>query len=434
LNHKKTVRKKKKRKNIFFRTFQKIRKFYYSIFSGSSAPKEFRPYLGPKASDEEIEDHKFENTRANLKKYTRKSQKQKSSLNFSIKKWANKFIPDRASTKKRRHKKKLKRRKARKLRKLQRITFIRNYYPQYKRTAEDRIEPSRENNAEGKDKFRHISYFTYTVNSVASFLTAYLFVYIFYQFAVLIVASNYKLDSILFYYDLAFNDFSPLWNRKNIIIVTFAGPFLSLIFGFLFLRYIAIRPKISKQLKLLSLWIGLHGFNFFLGAFASGVSFDEGFGYVPAWLFLNIFWKILLSMFFLFLLGVVGYYATPKFLDTSYSLSRVSAKVKQKFLIAQVFLPWLVGSFIIFLVKIPSNMPYDVGILITLLFAVIPILFNTKARPTRDFKVEKKPNNFNYLLLLLTVSLLLLYRLGLNNGLHFELFYDFIFTLDITPL
>jgi len=182
------------------------------------------------------------------------------------------------------------------------------------------------------------------------------------------------------------------------------------------------------------LWIGLHGFNFFLGAFASGVSFDEGFGYVPAWLFLNIFWKILLSMFFLFLLGVVGYYATPKFLDTSYSLSRVSAKVKQKFLIAQVFLPWLVGSFIIFLVKIPSNMPYDVGILITLLFAVIPILFNTKARPTRDFKVEKKPNNFNYLLLLLTVSLLLLYRLGLNNGLHFELFYDFIFTLDITPL
>jgi predicted lysophospholipase L1 biosynthesis ABC-type transport system permease subunit len=86
------------------------------------------------------------------------------------------------------------------------------------------------------------------------------------------------------------------------------------------------------------------------------------------------------------------------------------------------------------MVKIPSNMPYDVGILITMLFAVIPMLFNLRARPTRAFKIDRKPNTFNYWILVISLATILLYRIGLNNGLHFELFYDFIFSLDITPL
>jgi len=427
--------KKTKKKN---RTIGFIRKFtdglkstFKRLFNLTPRkPKEYRPYLGPKSAIVDAEDIQGQEV-SKKKKKKRTSLIKKPSF---LKTLSKDLEIKRELNKKRKRKKRAQKKRNRQLRREKRIDFIRKYYPQYKRTAEDWIDFSLEDSAEEKEKLRHGSYFLYTVNSVASFIIAYLFVYIFYQFAVLIVASNYKLDSILFYYDLAFNDFSPLWNRKNIIVVTFAGPFLSLIFGFLFLRYIAIRPKISKQLKLLTIWIGLHGFNFFLGAFASGVSFDQGFGYVPAWLFVNIFWKILLSMLFLFLLGVVGYYSTPKFLDTSYSLSRVSEKVKIKFLVAQVFLPWIIGSLIIFLVKIPSNMPYDVGILITMLFAVLPMLFNKRARPTRDFKIEKAPNRFNLWILILTVGFLLLYRIGLNNGLHFELFYDFIFTLDITPL
>jgi len=427
---KKTYEKNSKRSpGIFGRIINRLKNAFDNLMNQfAPKPKEYRPYLGPESVKEDEEERRYQEKIRRRNK--RKSDTKKPGF---LKILSRDLEIKREIKRKKRHKKRVLKKRKKELNREKRIDFIRKYYPQYKRTAEDWIELSWEDNAEEKEKFRHGSYFTYTVNSVASFIVAYLFVYIFYQFAVLIVASNYKLDSILLYYDLAFNDFSPLWNRKNIIIVTFAGPFISLIFGFLFLRYFAIRPKINKQLKLLMLWVGLHGFNFFLGAFASGVSFDEGFGYVPAWLFMNIFWKILLSMLFLFLLGVAGYYAAPKFLDTSYSLSRVSPKLKMKFLVAQVILPWIIGGIIIFLVKIPSNMPYDVGILITMLFAVIPILFNNKARPTRDFKVEKNPNKFNYGMLLLTVGLLLLYRLGLNNGLHFELFYDFIFSLDITP-
>jgi len=137
-----------------------------------------------------------------------------------------------------------------------------------------------------------------------------------YQITVLIVASNWNLDSVLFYFDLAFNDYSPLWKRFNIIIVTFSGPLISLLIGILFLKVFANRPKVKGFLKLFFIWVALHALNLFFGAFSSGVSFDEGFGYVAAWIYLNIFWQIFISLIFLFILGLIGYYTASKFLET----------------------------------------------------------------------------------------------------------------------
>lgn len=393
------------------------------------APIEYRPYLGPESV---VDDPEEKRLREKIHKKQLK-KKPKSGKPGFFKRYSMRMEEKRNRRRKRKHKKRIKKNQIRSVKKENRIEYIRKFFPQYKRTSEDWMNLSWEDDSDEREKFRHGSYFKYVVNSVVLFIIAYLAVYILYQFSVLVVAANWKLDSVLLYYDLAFNDYSPLWNRRNIILVTFSGPFLALILGFLFMRYFSKRPKFSKKVRLFMLWMGLHGFNFFLGAFASGVSFDEGFGYVPAWLFMNIFWKILLSMTFLFLLGVIGYHSVPRFLDTSYSITRVKSHNKNKFLFSQVILPWIIGSVIIFLIKIPNNMPYDVGILITMMFAVIPVLFNTRARPTHDFKVEKKPNTFNYMMMVVMVVAVLLYRIGLDNGLHFELFYDFIFTLEVNP-
>jgi len=391
--------------------------------------KEYRPYLGSESTYQEADEHSSGST---IRKY-KKKKRRILSFNF-IKRYLSELQKRRQLKQKQKHKKKRKKRYQRAKKSEQRIKYIQRFFPQYKKPKEDSTELLLDEEPEEKEKSRHANYLKYLVNSLVLYIVAYLLIYMLYQLAVLIVASNWKLDSILFYYDLAFNDFSPLWNRRNIIIVTFSGPFLSLILGFLFMRYFARRPKYSKQARLFMLWIGLHGFNFFLGAFASGVSFDEGFGYVPAWLFMNIFWKILFSMIFLFLLGVVGYYSVPRFLETSYSRKRIRQPNKNKFLLFQVALPWIIGSLIIFLVKIPSNMPYDVGIMITMLFGVVPIFFNKRAKPTKHFKIEKRGNQFNYLMIAVVIAIILLYRIGLNNGLHFQLYYDFIFSLKVVPI
>ncbi len=406
--------------------------FQTSLFE-KSAPKEYRPYLGPDASEEEIEEHKLENTRDSLKNYSKK-RKRRFSFDLGIKRWKRKYQKRKEDSKKRKYKNKIRRKKAKAQKKQQRVDFIRRFMPQYKKSSVISVEFSQDDAAEEKERSKFKGYFSYVVNSTILFLVAYLLVYMIYQITVLVVASRWNLDSVLFYYELQFNNFSPLWNRMNIIITTFSGPAICLLIGILFMRYLSGRPNLKKSVKLFFLWLGIHGYNFFLGAFASGVSFDKGFGYVAAWMYMNVFWQIFISLIFLFLLGMIGYYAAPKFLDTSYSSTRVKHENKFKFLAYLVFLPWLIGSLVIFLVRVPSNMNYDTGNLITLVMAVTPVLFNRHAKPTKNFKMEKKPNRLNYWMIVVFAAIYTLYRWGLNKGLLVDLNYKFIFNLDITPI
>ncbi len=104
-------------------------------------------------------------------------------------------------------------------------------------------------------------------------------------------------------------------------------------------------------------------------------------------------------------MGIIGYYSASKFLDTSKSAFRVKQENKGKFLLFQAVLPWLIGSLIIILVKIPNNMPYDTGNLVTLIFAVVPVLFNRYARPTVSFEKERKPTKIKWLYIVIFLSI-----------------------------
>jgi hypothetical protein len=79
-------------------------------------------------------------------------------------------------------------------------------------------------------------------------------------------------------------------------------------------------------------------------------------------------------------------------------------------------------------------MPYDASNLITLVFAIAPVLVNRHARPRITFEGERKPTQVKWNLVAIFLILLLAFRIGLNNGLHVALFYKFTFSLEITPL
>ena len=416
--------------------WSRLRRFVGKLFRPkTSSFKGYRPYLGSNSQD----GNSTENPELIHTKHKKRHRRHHSKGNYFLKQLGFGSLVKRwEKYKKKRYKQKLKnkqkrihhRRKARE----RRIAFIRRYLPNYKKKEVVTVEFSHHYHHEDEEKQNLKGYLSYTANSTAYFILAYLILYLLYQITVLVTASHFKLDSVLFYYDLAFNDFSPLWNRNNIIIVTFSGPFIALIIGVLFFKVFTNRSKLKKSAKLFLLWIGIHGYNLFLGAFAAGVSFDEGFGYVPAWLFWNVFWQISVSLIFLFILGMISYYSAPKFLDTSYSQTRIRKKNKFKFLFFQVVLPWAIGALIIFLVKIPNNMPYESSTLLTLAFATVPVLFNRNAKPTKNYKTEKRSGKVKIWLLVMVVAALVLYRIGLNNGLHISLFYDFIFKIDIKPV
>lgn len=269
--------------------------------------------------------------------------------------------------------------------------------------------------------FKTNKYSFFFFNSLFLFLSAYILVYLLYQFTVLLSASLWKLDSVLYYWDLAFDDYSRRWNKWNIIAITFSGPFISIITGIIFLKVLFNIETLKASMRHLILWIALHGFNRFLGGFIAGVMTDEGFGYVVNWLYIPEFYKILFMILAVFLLGVIGYFSTRQFLDVSGSFHYIRKANRKAYLFSQAVLPSIVGSILLIIIKLPNNPPYETIIVGTFIFLTIPTLFNFRAKPTPVYTAEKLKYKFYYKYFLIFIILILFYRVVLDSGLHFKI-------------
>lgn len=274
----------------------------------------------------------------------------------------------------------------------------------------------------------------YIFNSTLIFIITYIIVYFIYQLTIILNASLFNIDSILYYFTLDFDDFSPLWTRLNIIFITFSGPFISLVIGLFLFNYLFKLKRFKSLQKLFILWMSLHAFNHFAGALIFGIATKDGFGYVVEWLFLGIVLKFLLVFIAFFILVIIGYQSTPKFLSTSNSLDRVRVGVRNTFLFNQAFLPWLLGSIILLIIRIPNNFnyPYETFMFFSFAFIIIPVFFNDMAKPYRIYKKVQRKYSLNIGYIFLFLLLLTAFRIGLDNGLHFIITIDCSF--NIVPL
>ncbi len=262
---------------------------------------------------------------------------------------------------------------------------------------------------------------TISINSILVFLIAYTLSYLFYWLTCMLVASWYGLDSTLYFYDLKFNDHSPLWSRFNILLVTGVPPFFCLFLATFLYQVVFHKKRYVGLQKLFILWTAFHLFNHFFGAFPAGIITDEGFGYVAAWLYMNTAFKFLFSLLSLFGLGVIGFYSAKHVLETSDSLHRIKNEHKLSFMLFQLAIPWFIGTIILLLLRSPQNFqyPYETLMLFTFVFLVIPPFFNEKVKPELNLLKIKKKRTINLGYLSMMLVLLAFLRIMLGIGLHF---------------
>jgi hypothetical protein len=277
-----------------------------------------------------------------------------------------------------------------------------------------------------KRQRRRLAFFS--INSVVLFVLTYLIAYLTYQLAVMIAASRYGINSILLFYEVFFpvGNYSDKWNSFNIIIITFLGPLVSVILGSVYLLLYVRQERIMGLKKLFYFWLGFHSINFFLGAFIGGVITQQGFGYVIAWMFLPTVIKFGLSIICLFTLGLIGFFYTMYFMESSGSFFWTSKSNRLIFLLFSSFLPWLGGSIFIFLLKYPRVLPqhenivvYDSIIYASMFFVIAGMFANFKAQPVFDKTTRKEGRRINWIYLVILLGLLVIFRLGLNTGLYY---------------
>jgi len=107
LESKKRIKYKKKPRTFSKKLFHKFRRFFTRLFSWESEPAEYRPFLGPDATKEQVEKQKFENTRANIRKYTKRQRKRKKSITETLKKLSREWNPFLFERKKKKEKRKI---------------------------------------------------------------------------------------------------------------------------------------------------------------------------------------------------------------------------------------------------------------------------------------------------------------------------------------
>lgn len=284
-----------------------------------------------------------------------------------------------------------------------------------------------EEEAKKQDTINYGKYATISANSIFIFIIAYITVYLTYQFAVIFTASLFRIDAVLYYFEVLFpiGNSSTLWSPLNIIAITLSGPLACLIAGIIYYRFLLYNKKITDNIKLFGFWLTVLSFALFFGAFVSGIITGQGFGYVADWMFFNTFIRILLSLILLFILVVIGYYLSRYFFETSPQPLR--SKNRIAFYLSQGILPLLICIPLLYTIKIPYKTPqhenildYDMVALCSVLFSVIPVFFNRNAKPRNlPGKESRKKRNISVKYLLIMLLLLIAYRIGLIWGLHF---------------
>ena len=284
-----------------------------------------------------------------------------------------------------------------------------------------------ENVVKKKKSFR--AYLKPAINSTSLFVLAYLIVWFTYQLGVMIQASFSDIDSVLYYYEVMFpiGNYSQLWSQFNIILITAAGPMLSVLMGIIY-RYVFLgRTNPGNQMRLLLVWLYLLSMAFFFGAFVAGIITNQGFGYVAGWLYMNIVFRIGISLIFLFILAFLGWKSVRFLPEVSGSDS--FKRNHKAFVISRLSIPWLTGSVLMLLLKHTSFVPqhaniyeYDMIIIGSMLFPVAAAIFNKRERP-HLYKNPHRSTSTKTIVIWAIAAILvaLLVRFGLARGLYLQL-------------
>ncbi len=284
---------------------------------------------------------------------------------------------------------------------------------------------------EAKIKVPLKSYVWPVLNSTALFMIAYQVSWFVYQGAVMLVASVNHIDSVLYYYEVMFpaGNSSTRWNMMNIIFITLAGPMISLIFWAIYRFVILKRYHPGAQMRLLLVWLSLNSMMLFFGAFIGGAITQEGFGYVTNWLQMNVAIKILFSIIFVLAIILLNWKIVKSLPETA-GLDTWKND-RYGFVLSRLIIPWFIGGAIMVLLKLTGQTPqhesifyYDAINITTLLFAVVPPLFNSTTQPHLARNKRKYPRIHRSsiaLWLIIAIAFVLLVRIGFSYGLHFQL-------------
>ena len=229
---------------------------------------------------------------------------------------------------------------------------------------------------------------------------------------------------VWYYYQLKFPlyTYSNLYTRAALVTIFGSGPAVSLVLAIVFMRLFFYKNLYSKSFQLFYLWGIINGLNMFFGAYIVGFLTRTEFIYTSEWLLMSSVFdveEIIFTTLSLAIMVLAGRQLTSMFLVSSGSVTLVTPEYRLFFIICQLFLPWMAGGVIFFLITTPT---YYIPFLLKTItpgLLLIPSLFTYNSLRNENIHSSGliRRNYFRWGILIVVVALLFFYRVVLNFGL-----------------
>lgn len=259
------------------------------------------------------------------------------------------------------------------------------------------------------------------LHGVAYFLTAYFITYGLYNVGRAFAGWINDVSMRIYYYD-TLPLFDPnLWTPTLVKMIYSFGPLMS--FFILILLIMILKHVVSEQgrLRLLLVYMILISAAFSIGEAGVSTFADGGFSYFYAWSWLSNGTKSISFITSLILLVLIGRIEQNAMLFTSTSfIELLPNRAFRAYLRYQYIIPTIISIVIIYLVKFPSMLNFELielsSIVVILLSAYLTLKDNTNVIATDGKNFTR---HYPYLLLILSIALLIAMRILGQNGISF---------------
>ena len=261
------------------------------------------------------------------------------------------------------------------------------------------------------------------LNSTAAYILSYLFLFYLNQFSYLLTAGMYDYAISIDYSSYFFHIEPYEWTQDAVIMIFSSGYILTFLAGLLSLLAFYQIVADSFPIKVFFFWTSFHAVTYVFGGLMLGNLLTEGIGYVFTWMYMTDTMKMIISLVgFTGLLMMSIFSARLVALSSNAYFEKYNERMGLFFITAQVLVPYLIGSVLIFVYFLPEPQFHERYSWI--IIGVMLLLFFMRARYNDDLMFEEGDENRSIRLMkgfiIFTVLFYVLSRIILANGIYID--------------
>lgn len=233
-------------------------------------------------------------------------------------------------------------------------------------------------------------YLVILLNSTFLFLLAYLFVFLLRELAIVIAAGSFDIKVVMMYYDVEFLIRSRDWTSEAVKVVFSTGPMISFLLTLIALAIFSLVSYETWFIRLFFIWVLLHAVTQSFGELVLGALFNQGFGWVLAYLYFDDTEKMVIVVAILLAMVAAGMILSRYLLLTgNIYFNTLSKSNRISFFRAQFLFPFLIGTGILILLKQPLKNSFELFVECLMLLVLLPA--NLWASFSLDLFFDEEP-------------------------------------------